>query len=525
MTQGIGGVGGVRRGGASGTLGAVEAVVWSLLVACSDYSVQPAPGRGDAGADIEVAPAALSMGPAGSGESVTDGFVVRNVGTETLHVTGLSLASGAAAFTLLDDGPFDVAPGEEVRVEVAFSPPAALTYGEVLVASDDPDEPEVPVALEGLGQVPALEITPDHHTFTAQCPDDVALTLENVGLEVLRVTGADYDAPPDLSIGALGPFPFDLAPGQSVAVTVSYDPSGSGNGTQGRLTVASTDPRGDREAIQGIETLGGDEVRERFVIEGDPPIDILFAIDKSCSMSDDTRALGNAFEEFIADVDAATQSWRIGVVSKDSGCFNQGIIRPNTPDYDRVFLDAVSSLDLFASTDLTEALLALVDVSLRQLGAGECNEGFVRPNALLHIVTVSDEPEQSGQRWDHWVGRYQAGMSDPDLVVVSVVADLSGCEAGAAGYVEAAAATGGLALDICSPNWNNFAAQLGAASAEALNTFLLGAVPDPDSIVVEVDGEVRAGGWHYDPVRNALVIDVDLPEGTVVTVTYDAVGC
>lgn len=498
--------------------------MWLLLsLACSETGLVANGDGVAAGPEIDVTPPGVSFGPAASDETVTKAFHVANVGEETLHVTALELLSGQTAFTVLTAAPFDVAPGDTVDVEVAFSAPTNLTYGEVRVHSDDADEPEVDVALEGLGQVPALEITPGDHIFASQCEDRVVLTLQNVGLDVLRVTGADYEAPRDFALSGLGPFPFTLDPGASVTATVDYVPVDS-DPVKATLVVHSNDPRGDREATQTTEGVRGDEVKERFRIEADPPIDILFAIDKSCSMTDDTRALGRAFEDFIADIDQATTSWRIGVVSKDTGCFNEGIIRPNQSNYEERFLDAVSGLDLFG-TDLTEALLGLVDRSLLKLDPGECNEGFVRPNALLHVVTVSDEPEQSGQPWDHWVDRYQRVVSDPDQLVISVVADLSGCEAGGAGYVEAAAATGGLALDICDPDWRNFAAQLGAASAEALNTFLLSSVPDPDSIELTVDGDPRQNGWHYDPVRNAIVIDADLPEGSVIEVTYESVGC
>ena len=36
---------------------------------------------------------------------------------------------------------------------------------------------------------------------------------------------------------------------------------------------------------------------------------------------------------------------------------------------------------------------------------GECNAGFMRQNAMLHIIMVSDEPEQSGGNYSDFVNQ------------------------------------------------------------------------------------------------------------------------
>jgi hypothetical protein len=100
-----------------------------------------------------------------------------------------------------------------------------------------------------------------------------------------------------------------------------------------------------------------------------------------------------------------------------------------------------------------------------------------------------------------------------------------GCSGDGTGYLEAANATGGLVLNLCDRAWSSFATQLGSASAQGLLTFLLSSQPDPSTIVVVVDGTAYTAGWHYDPVRNAVVIDVELPDGAVVEITYTSIGC
>jgi hypothetical protein len=125
-----------------------------------------------------------------------------------------------------------------------------------------------------------------------------------------------------------------------------------------------------------------------------------------------------------------------------------------------------------------------------------------------------------------WVAEYRANKIDPDMVLVSAVIDkFNTCGSGAAGYVEAAVETGGLIFDVCQSNWGSFAADLGGASAAALNTFYLAATPDEFSIHIFVDGVEYTTGWHYDAVRVAVVADAVLPPGANVEIRYDAVGC
>lgn len=497
----------------------------ALLSGCQEYEIRAGAAGQVTAPDIEVDPLALTFGPATSGETLVQSFVVKNVGAEALDVSALELASGATGFSVLTAAPFEVLAGEEQVVELAFTPPGELTFGELLIHSDDPDEAVVSVALQGLGQVPALEISPAWHVFATACDDQVELTLTNAGLETLRIDDIRYDTvSPDLWLEDANALPLELAPGAWTSVRVHYTPT-SASATLGELQVDSNDPRGTRTAEQSAEGASG-PVTETFEVTADPPIDILFAIDRSGSMSDDARALGNAFEDFIQEIDLVTTDWRIGVVTKDDGCFNRGIISAATPDYQNVFLDAVSGgLGIFGY-DNTEALLELIDNALRATGPGGCNAGFVRGNAVLHIVAISDEPEQSGQPADYWVARYQANMTDPNLVIVSTVADVNAaCGSGAAGYVEAADLTGGLKLNICSSNWSTFASTLGAASAATLQTWLLSATPDETTITVTVDGVAYPTGWTYDPARNAIVITADLPVGAEVAVSYTAIGC
>ena len=497
-----------------------------IFSGCQEYNVQPA-GNGPNGAtpDILVTPSALEFGPSASDASEVQRFEIENVGDAVLNLSAVELDSGSEAFAILtpiDDTLLDI--GESLQIDVRFQPHVSQNFGRALVFSDDPDTPEAPVDLFGLGEVPELDITPDYHRFPAACDDAIELKLENVGLEPLVIDGIHYSAPGDLTLEDANALPLTLEPAQYTVVDVVYTPSGVGT-VVGTLEVDSNDPRGVQAAEQEAEPALGDTIVEAFEVAADPPIDILFAIDKSGSMTEEARNLSDAFLDFIQEIGTATQDWQIGVVSKDSGCFNNGIITPATPNYGTVFRDAATGIQVL-QTDLTEALLELSYNALTQTGSGKCNDGFVRYGAVLHVILISDEPEQSGETWDHWVNLYRANMWDPQMLVISSVVDVFGtCGSGATGYLEASADTGGLVLDVCNSNWGVFAADLGQASVAAVQSYVLAAQPDPATLVVEVDGVAYPNGWSYDAARNAVVIDVDLPEGAQITITYTTVGC
>lgn len=501
-------------------------VLWlALLAACSEYDLNSG-GHALAGAkpDIELSTNAIQFGPIGGGETETGTVTVSNVGGATLEVTDLVITSGEEAFSVATaPTSFSVEVGASVEVAVEFTPFLSTNFGSLSVRSDDPDEPDLPVDLLGLGNVPELALDPQDYTFPSGCEDTVFVKLQSVGTEPLLISDLAFAGGSEMALESQLVLPLELPPGSEVGVTVRYRPTGEPVAS-GSLDVTSTDPRGVQTAVQaGSPEIG--EITESFLTEGEPPIDIVFALDKSGSMSDDLGALANAFQDFIQEIDLVTTDWRIGVVSHDNGCFNNGILTPATPYYQDEFQDAVRGIQLFG-TNYTEALLRLTDNALRETGPLGCNAGFSRTDAVLHIVAVSDEPEQSGVDWSVWVAQWQAAKADPSLLVISSVVDMNGsCGSGADGYLQASAATGGLVLDICTDQWGSYAAELGQASAAALRTFHLSAIPEDGSITVALDGTQYANGWHYDPAQNAVVVDVDLPEGATIDITYSAVGC
>jgi hypothetical protein len=508
----------------------------ALASACSDYSLEPMPAiPPDAEPDIEVYPAFLDFGAALSGERSTQELWVRNLGQATLSIDPLEF-EGSGAFTLLEDpGSFTLQASEERSLLVAFTPdePSAA-QASLWVHSNDPDSPEIEIPLAGEGLTPWLEITPASYDFgelQVPCEDGVELTLQNIGNTSLQISALDLQGDDQLWLEAAPSLPLVLVPGEVAFATVSVQAGAPGE-IEATLDAVSNDPRGAVSATQVAIITWAGETSDRFTVPEDPPVDVLFAVDRSSSMDDDAAQLGEAFENFIGALTASTRGWNIGVVTYDDACFNHGVLDVNTPAVEDRFAEAVA-MGLDHEIVLDEQLLQLTDRALRQTVSGACNQDFLRAGALLHVIVVSDEPERSTETasawtWDHWLERFEAWVVGPSLLKVSGVVDLDDCNEGAEGYLEAIEATGGEALSICDASWAEHALALAEASSDFLFSFELSEQPDADSIVIEIDGTEQASGWRYDAASNLVIFGDELADqvdpGAEVVIHYGIAG-
>ena len=168
------------------------------------------------------------------------------------------------------------------------------------------------------------------------------------------------------------------------------------------------------------------------------------------------------------------------------------------------------------------ALFQLVDLALEEADGG-CNAGFLREDALLHVIVVSDEPERSTEQasawtWGWYYDRWLDHVGGADLLRVSGVVDTEGCNEGDDGYDDAIAATDGEALSICSADWAGHVARLAEASINQLWTFDLTEVPAAGSLSVTVDGSAWTD-WAWNTDRNTVTVD-GVTAGQTVVVTY-----
>ncbi len=505
--------------------------------ACSDHSFTSAGGSGDVSAPaIQVSPSFVDFGALGQDDDpVVRSFTIESVGGTDLTVDTIEMMGDASSFTIISEPTqFTLPPGASQDVEVAFQPMGAYQQmGQSVIGSNDPDTPEALVELTGEGTVPELLIQPDPVNFGETwvgCDDELDVYLSNVGTDDLVITDLSYSGFSDDGDDA-GVFselsgltlPLTLAPGEEAQVLLDFAPDEAIT-YGGSMLVTSNEPMGVREgAIVGDGAYAG-EYTDLWEIPVDPPSDIIFMVDQSCSMAGDQTRLANNFSTFISSLDSYTTDWQIIVANDDDGCNNTGILKRTTGGYQDTFKSAVKQ----GGGDYTEALLTVGTNAVEKTDPGECNTTFLREDALLHMIFVSDEPEQSPGSWSAYLDQIVAKKGSAANVRMSAIAGPVGsasCADPGTGYADAVTATGGVFLDICS-DWATSANLADLAEVSVYqDTYELSRDPIVDTISVRVNDSNRSNGWSYDATLNAVVFSGNVPgEGDRVEVSYAGVA-
>ncbi len=505
-----------------------------LTAACSgEYDLKRDPDpESDAYPDIVVHPPALDFGQLGEGEAATESFEIENVGEVTLEVSDIEVVVGDDVFRVLSDTEWSIAPGDAETIDVEFVPYGLEHYGSIEVSSNDPDTPEAPVDLYGLGtppDTPILQITPDNYQFGdtdgitfVPCGASKELEMRNTGSADLIVTDVDYISGGLLSFDNRGVgLPLTLAPDEYVTVAVDFAATTAGADT-GTLSVTSNDPRGVVTADQNGEGAYLNFVTESFEVPGVAPVDIVFLIDQSCSMSENQGTIEAGMPDFVDEL-ANVSDWRMIQVTKEGGCGNNGIIDANTPNAAQVLSNNAFNGGISFS-NYTEQLLKHADTALSKDAPGLCNEGFLRPGALLHIIIASDESDQSPQSPSHWVSQYENYVVDPSMVRVSGIIDInSRCgegSVGPGGYIDAVNATGGSLIDICQPDWGNQLTDIASSVLAGIKSYNLQAVTDEATITVTVNG-VETTDFDYEAAGSTVTVNSPpIGESDIVEITY-----
>lgn len=491
---------------------------------------------------LVVSPERVDFADLRVGDVNTQTIEIMNEGTKALELQSLSL-NADAGFALRSDLSFPLLlePEAQVTVEVDFSALSVDHEGVLVLISDDAGAPRTTVELTGGGLVPRLVVDPDPYDFgrvEPECTIETEITLANMGKDTLEVTslvqlGTAFEIldPPELPL-YLEPYDAQGSDADNedavYPLSVAFTPTAI-ELYEGELWVSSNAQ--DARAIQ----TGAGSYATGYSDEWTQPVsgkaDILFWVDQSCSMEDDKDILATNFIDFLDTLDEIESDYLIMVVINDSGCHNLDYMTPDQTPAEReaIFRQAITgNAGLFA-----EAGLSITKAALREknTGAGGCNAEFLRENATVSAILVSDEPDQS----------YLAG---PSVTWSSVVSDLltaspstyisavagpvpDGCETASpgTGYADAAAATGGMFVDICSREWGEQMAQLAdqAATAKLADTFRILEGVEPNSIQVYVDEVLVETGWSFDEELNAVVFGADaIPgEGSSIRIEYE----
>ncbi len=493
--------------------------------------------------DIAVSETTLEFGEVAVGGEATLSFTIANEGEGELALQSATLADTDGPFLVTRLEPSTLEPGASTTVAVTYSPSGPGEHTNLLfIQSDDPDEPSVEVVVSGTATGAWLTVSPeafDFGTLYVGCDASRTLSLSNTGTGDLLITAiSGTSASDELLLDTLedynGELPWSLSPGELREVSVAYTPADE---SADSLTVSI---EGSHAATSTTVTFVGNgelfgQQNDVFEVQTPDAVDILFAVDRSGGMYDRMDDLQSHMVDLVASLDAMGTDYHLAATVEDSGCINgPDLFIDNTTasaDIEGVISTMINYGGSYGSN--TERAFTLFEQTLASSGRGDCNDGFLRDDAGLALVGVSDEAEQSVNSYTYYVSLFQSLKEDPDAVVFfGIGGDYpSGCDDANAytGLYEATVATGGTLHSICTSDWAATMSSLGTelggvGGVGAAGSFPLSQYPVPSSLEVEIDGIVVSTGWNYNPSKNSVDLDTPPASGTTVSVTYVLYG-
>jgi hypothetical protein len=200
--------------------------------------------------DINLNPATITIGSVLIGNSLSQDFIIQNLGTAALIVNTISPAAGTSSeFSFTAPGtPFSIVGGGSQTVTVTYQPVDAGTdTGSLVISSNDPDEPTVSLSMSGTGDnvpTPDINIIPTALNFNNVIIDRTStrtVTIKNLGTADLTINTISRCAGTSTEFSWLPVAPFTLLPQASQILSVSYTPVDEGTDT-GCLSTTSNDP-------------------------------------------------------------------------------------------------------------------------------------------------------------------------------------------------------------------------------------------------------------------------------------------
>ena len=161
------------------------------------------------------------------------------------------------------------------------------------------------------------------------------------------------------------------------------------------------------------------------------------------------------FQSYTGTLEGLDADYRVAAVVQDNGGVSGSaayISEDNADDGVEIITEMLGG-SYGGSTEMAFTLL------YNAMGTGSNRPGeWIREDAKLNLVGVSDEPEQSTMySWDGYVDHFQSLKSDPDdLVMHAIGGDYpSGCATAEpyTNFYEATVATDGLFLSICASDF------------------------------------------------------------------------
>ena len=439
------------------------------------------------------------------------------------------------------------------------------------------------IGQSGIAHLAAIPGEIDFGLTTVGCHSQThTVTLYNTGKAPLSVCDIKLEGcSPEFKLKNVPPIPACDENGGGIVLTQSspqeldvvYAPQDINSDSCALAIYENSDVPSVTIPLYGSGTYD-DEQTDVFTQLSGQMVDVLFVVDNSGSMSDEQNSLSSNFDHFVSAAGAWNTDFQIGVITTDMEEMNNmaaklmGAPRFVTSGNDNVssFKSNVKVGDngsgteqglMAAQTALTAPLSSTYKPltqcnadadcpdgakcieSALQLGTSYCggyNMEFLREDATLEIVFVSDEQDQSTANLTFYIDFFKSikGFANENLFHAhAIVGPSGGCDGagGSAGdgsrYRDVATETGGKIHSICDSNWAQKLEDIGSIAFGLKVQFFLSRPAIPETIVVSVDGQVCADGWEFQPDTNSVLFDENHPcmpqENQVIEIYYEVI--
>lgn len=550
--------------------------------------------------NYRVAPAQANFGLVTPPTTKDLPITITNLGvaaTDVCYLSGIDLAPGSSTAYSIVGGAIaekELQPQQSFQVVVRVSPPgpvpttvSSLT-GVLLINASSPTNPQTSVPLSTAVGPVCLAVTPDPLDFgtVKQGCSSAAKTFNiyNVCSQPVTLTGFAMQAAggqppggpqcpgaaacPEFFLVQTPTLPATGLPVSSGAAPITfqakYHPIDLGP-DQGAVAITALQGGQTVTYLVGLQGAGDTSgiQTDTFVQDLKPKADILLVVDDSGSMQDKQNNLAANFSSFIQYAVAANVDYQMGVTTttmeddpcvggfcppngsvaskgklrRDSATPPLYILKPTTPNVAQKFSDFVKVGTNGGSTE--QGLAAAVAALTPPVISAE-NDGFLRTDANLAVVVVSDADDQSPQPVSYYQNRLIniKGFNRLSMFTFNNIGPYagsapSGCTYDSdpvsnTRYESVVQATGGVKDEICTTNWSGTLQNLGKTAFGYRTQFYLNTTPDTSggkTITVQVNGQNVASGastWTYDSASNSIKFATTATPapGQTMSVTY-----
>ena len=394
----------------------------------------------------------------------------------------------------------------------------------------------------------------------------------NTGNAPLTISDLSFkNCSPEFKKKNVPPLPKDISAAVSMCFETVYAPQDEGLDTC-HIHIESTDSTAPLVTVK-LEGEGTFETEQTdiFTQVTGQEVDILMVIDDSGSMCGEQDKLIAAYDDFIQHAAVLENDYHIGIISMNVvddqvvGMLNYGPVTNKSPRYMTPTSGSMAKFKDLADlgcnggphcagfngpcTDEQEAGLQAAQVALSAplttetdepcnsdtdchnnpnvcpdpaaCGSVYClegtcggwNKGFLREDAQLEIIALSDEEDQSSADIYFYIdflkeikGFYNVNMMHFNSIVGQ---SPSTCDEAGAGkrYIKVSQETNGVIGDLCDSSYSPIMNEIGGEAFGLKLQFFLTRLADPPTVKVWVNNDVCATGWTYDAPSNSIIFD------------------